>query len=702
MTILNSHNKKGIMIPTISFVVLLILTLTIWNELRTSHKQQIKENLIHIGKSTSHKFQSILNKDIVGLENLKMRLEFTNGNHFQYWERDAQLLLDQNPSFHFIEWIDSDMIIRNIVPLNENIKALNLDISKVEYRKNEWIEHTQDSITNITPWSQMTQGGQAFLIDIPVYFKNKFQGTITAGMDFTDHLNNFIAGLDKYEIEMRDYQGTLFYEFNAQNESNNYEDYIYEESILIDKLHSKYWSFKIAPTEALFLTERSVFINSFLVAGIFLSMLIGSLVYFYLRAKGEVLRTKAINKALLKSNKDLNNEQKKSKKATKAKAEFLANMSHEIRTPLHAILGFVQILKNSHLNATDKGHIDLLHKSSKSLLSIVNDILIIDKIESGNIKLDEVHFKPSKKVQELVDTYRHLFTEKNLYVRSEFKEPFGENVIGDQNKLAQIVINIIKNASKFTLKGGMSLTYIEEQIDNHLKVKITIEDTGIGIPKNKINSVFNRFAQIDSSLKKQHEGSGLGLAISKDLATKLGGSITVQSTENHGSKFEITLLFEILRDQHNHGIKETFKNLNLSHLKTLIVDDNKINVAILKKILEDVNIDVDIAHNGKVAVEKVKANNYNMVFMDIHMPEMDGFEATQLIRKFNTDIKIFGLSANVTSEAMDRAFDNGMNNYITKPFTKEQLYNLILITLEYNELVGKTFSSNETLITNHH
>jgi len=678
------------MIPTVSFILLLSLTVTIWNELRTSHKQQIKENLIHTGKSTSQKFQSILNDDIEGLENLKMRLEFTNGQHFQYWEKDAQLLLEQNPSFHFIEWIDSTMIIRNIVPLNENKPALNLDISKVDYRRKEWIEHTKDSVTNITPWANMTQGGQAFLIDVPVYYKNNFQGTITAGMDFTNHLNSFAEDLDMYEIEMSDYQGTLFYEFNTQAEDHKDSDFVYEESILIDKLHSKYWSFKMYPTKALFLTDRSIFITYFLMAGIFLSMLIGSLIYFYLRAKDEVLRTKGVNKALIKSNEDLNTEQKRAEKATKAKTEFLANMSHEIRTPLHAILGFVQILKNSPLNKTEEGHIDLLHKSSKSLLSIVNDILIIDKIESGNVKLEKNHFNPSKKVEELIDTYRHLFTEKGLYVHSDFKQPLGVNVIGDQNKLAQIVINIIKNASKFTLKGGMSITYAEEQIDNHLKLNITIEDTGIGIPKNKVNTVFNRFAQIDSSYKKQHEGSGLGLAISKDLATKLGGSITVQSTENQGSKFEITVLFEILKNQGDHNIKETFNNLNLSHLKTLIVDDNKINVAILKKILEDVNIDIDIAYNGKVAVEKVKANNYNMVFMDIHMPEMDGLEATQLIREFNTDLKIFGLSANVTTEAMDKAFDSGMNNYITKPFTKEQLYNLILISLEYNELVGKT------------
>ncbi len=683
------------MIPTVAFVLLLILTLTIWNELRTSHKQQIKENLVQTGKSTSHKFQSILNHDIEGLENLKMRLEFTDGNHFQFWERDARLLLDQNPSFHFIEWIDSSMIIRNIVPLKENIQALNLDISKVEYRKKEWIEHTQDSVTNITPWSKMTQGGHAFLIDVPVYFENKFQGTITAGMDFTNHLNNFAEDLDKYEIEMRDYQGTLFYAFNTQDEANKTNEYVYEESILIDALHLKYWSFKIYPTKTLFLTDRSIFINYFLVAGILLSMLIGSLIYFYLRAKDEVLRTNDFNKALIKSNQDLNTEQERAEKASKAKTEFLANMSHEIRTPLHAILGFVQILKDSQLNKTDMGHIALLHKSSKSLLSIVNDILIIDKIESGNIKLEEVHFNPSEEIKGLIDTYRHLFSDKNLYLKSEFKTPFGLNVIGDQNKLAQIVTNIIKNASKFTFKGGVFITYIEELIGNQLKVKITFEDTGIGIPENKMNTVFNRFAQIDSSFKKQHEGSGLGLAISKDLASKLGGSITVNSTVNQGATFEVSVLFEVLETHQNLNIEETYKNLDLSHLKTLIVDDNKINIAILKKILENVNIEVDIAFNGKVAVEKVKTKNYNMVFMDIHMPEMDGFEATQLIRKFNTDLKVFGLSANVTSEAMDKALDSGMNNYLTKPFTKEQLYNLILITLEYNELKGETFSTNE-------
>ena len=389
----------------------------------------------------------------------------------------------------------------------------------------------------------------------------------------------------------------------------------------------------------------------------------------------------------------------KAETANKAKSTFLANMSHEIRTPLHAILGFVKILKNNNLSDENKSHVDLLDASSKSLLSIVDDILIIDKIESGTIQLEERHFNPSQKIKEIIDTYSHLFSEKGLYIKSDFKSPFGSSVIGDQNKLSQIIVNVIKNASKFTVEGGVSITYKEEQVDDNLKVNITVRDTGIGIPKNKINSIFNRFTQIDSSLKKQHEGSGLGLAISKDLATKLGGTILVKSSVNKGSQFDISVVFKIDTNQKNNDIKETYANLNLSHLKALIVDDNKINIVILKKILEDAKINVDIALNGKEALEKVKTIHYNMVFMDIHMPEMDGFEATQLIRKFNTDLKIFGLSANVTSEAIAKAFDCGMNNYITKPFNKEQLYNLILITLEYNELNPKTDSTK--LISKH-
>ena len=687
--------KTGMLLPVVTFLLILASILIVWGGLKKSLDEEIQDSLTTSGKAAVHEFKFILNNDIERLENLKMRLEFTKGAYFNHWEDDAQLLLEQNPSFQFIEWIDSSMIIKKIQPLTGNEGAVNLDISKVGYRKKEWIEHSQHNMTNITPWSKMTQGGHAFLIDVPVYLKNTFQGTITAGMDFTNHLDHFADELKEYTIELTDYNGTLFYEFNEQNKAENKAGFVFKDNILIDNLHNKYWSFKMYPTKSLFASDRSVFIEYFLLIGIFLALLISSLVYFYIKAKSETNRAIAYSKALSKSNQNLKKEKQTAIKASKAQSEFLSNMSHEIRTPLHAILGFVQILKTSQLNKTDREYIALLDASSTNLLSIVNDILVIDKIESGNVKLEETHFNPSQKIQELINTYKHLFTNKDLYLHSKFKEPFGCHAIGDPNKLSQIVINILKNASKFTNKGGVSITYSEQQIGNQLKLKIRVEDTGIGIPKNKIQTVFSRFSQIESSLEKQHEGSGLGLAICKELATLLGGNISVKSTLGQGSKFEISVVFKIAEKQYENDIKETYENLNLSHLKALIVDDNKINIVILKKILEGINIQIDSVLNGKHAVEKVKNNFYDMVFMDIHMPEMNGYIATRLIRTFNKDIKIFALSANITDEAIAKALDSGMDHYISKPFTKEQLFNLILTSLDYGKLHPKVDLNNK-------
>ncbi|RIA10597.1 signal transduction histidine kinase [Flavobacteriaceae bacterium MAR_2010_72] len=670
-------NRKFVL-PIIAFIILISLVFTIWSQSKKNHIEWVKEQISQTGNLATQEFQSIVRSDIARLENLKKRLEFTNGDYYLNWEQDAAMLIEQNASFKFLEWIDSSMIIRKISPLKGNEAALNLDVSKVDYRRDEWIKHSLDSTTNITQWAKLTQGGNAFLVDIPVYFKDRFQGTITAGMDFTAHFNKFATPLKDYSIELRDNKGTLFYEFNPLSKNTSNKDLIFETSFFADVPDRQDWSFKLYPTDKLLLAEPLAFINFALGVGILFSLLISLLIYFYLRAKKETKRALQSNLQLSKANEKLEKERKKAEKASKAKTEFLSNMSHEIRTPLHAILGFIQVLKQRDLDTTDMSYIELMDKSSTNLLSIVNDILEIDKIESGNVILEDVYFNPAKKIQEILDIYKFHFSEKNLYIHSNFKEPYGINVMGDQNKFSQIVINILKNALKFTTLGGIEVDYSEEKIENHLKLDITIEDTGIGIPKNKLSTIFNRFTQIDGSLKKQHEGSGLGLAISKDLAALLGGTISAKSMLNQGTAFKISVLLKIAENQNKFDISETYRNIDLSHLNVLIVDDNKINVIVLKKLLEDLRIHVDVAYNGKIAVEKVQSTTYQLVLMDIHMPEMDGFEATTLIRKQDTDLIIIGLSANVTTQAISKALDCGMNNYLTKPFTKERLYKLLL------------------------
>lgn len=671
-------NKNIVIFPLATFLVITLIVITAWQKALDNNKDLVKESVLQNGKLISKEFKNIFKADISRLENLKNRIEFTNGLYLDYWEKDATMLLEQNQSFKFLEWIDSSMVIRKINPLKGNEKAINLDISKVEYRRYEWIKHSKDSSVNITPWAKLTQGGNAFLIDVPVYFQNKFQGTITGGMNFKDNFNKLAKNLNnQLSIQLFDHNNTLFYQLNKDSTTNN--NIVFEDSILVDKLDNQKWKLKVTANDNLYISNGKLITNITLIIGLVLSFLISLLIYFYQKAREERKLVLKSNNKLLQTNKKLNIERKKAEKASLAKTEFLSNMSHEIRTPLHAILGFIELLKDSNLKKSDKEYLNLMSKSSSNLLNIVNDILDIDKIESGKLELTQVRFNPYQKITELIEVNQFLFIQKDLYLKEQYKNIQNKYVLGDESKFIQVVSNILKNGLKFTNNGGVTLTYSEEVTnDNKLIVNISIADTGIGIPQNRLKTIFERFTQLENTVKKQYEGSGLGLAICKIFIKMMGGEISVKSTPNKGTTFEFYLKYPILENQKDENIKfENKKNTNLKDLNILIIDDNKLNIIVLKKILEDLGIQADTANNGKVGLKKFKEKNYHLIFMDIHMPEMDGWETTKKIREFNKDVIIFGLSANVTTEAIDKALDSGMNNYLSKPFKKEHLYKLL-------------------------
>lgn len=671
-------NKNIVIFPLATFLVITLIVITAWQKALDNNKDLVKESVLQNGKLISKEFKNIFKADISRLENLKNRIEFTNGLYLDYWEKDATMLLEQNQSFKFLEWIDSSMVIRKINPLKGNEKAINLDISKVEYRRYEWIKHSKDSSVNITPWAKLTQGGNAFLIDVPVYFQNKFQGTITGGMNFKDNFNKLAKNLNnQLSIQLFDHNNTLFYQLNKDSTTNN--NIVFEDSILVDKLDNQKWKLKVTANDNLYISNGKFITNITLIIGLVLSFLISLLIYFYQKAREERKLVLKSNNKLLQTNKKLNIERKKAEKASLAKTEFLSNMSHEIRTPLHAILGFIELLKDSNLKKSDKEYLNLMSKSSSNLLNIVNDILDIDKIESGKLELTQVRFNPYQKITELIEVNQFLFIQKDLYLKEQYKNIQNKYVLGDESKFIQVVSNILKNGLKFTNNGGVTLTYSEEVTnDNKLMVNISITDTGIGIPQNRLKTIFERFTQLENTVKKQYEGSGLGLAICKIFIKMMGGEISVKSTPNKGTTFEFYLKYPILENQKDENIKfENKKNTNLKDLNILIIDDNKLNIIVLKKILEDLGIQADTANNGKVGLKKFKEKNYHLIFMDIHMPEMDGWETTKKIREFNKDVIIFGLSANVTTEAIDKALDSGMNNYLSKPFKKEHLYKLL-------------------------
>tara|TARA_B100001123_G_C14883411_1_gene856884 strand:- start:66 stop:755 length:690 start_codon:yes stop_codon:yes gene_type:complete len=218
---------------------------------------------------------------------------------------------------------------------------------------------------------------------------------------------------------------------------------------------------------------------------------------------------------------------------------------------------------------------------------------------------------------------------------------------------------------------------MEEVQGDKLHVEVRIKDTGIGIPEDKINTIFDRFAQVDSSLRRKHEGSGLGLAITYQLVHKMGGSITVHSKTGKGSEFLVKLPLRLARENTEKRIPKGADSTSFEGKKILIVEDNAMNVMVLQKVLEQFGIDTDVADNGMVALDKTEEQEYDLIFMDIHMPEMDGFEATRIIRKRDKDVVIVGLSANVTREAIDEAREVGMQDYLTKPFSRDKLLALL-------------------------
>ncbi|MEQ9261744.1 MAG: response regulator [Owenweeksia sp.] len=668
-------SKLSLDIILSGFVIVMgvLLVFWVWVMYSRNQRENLKHNTILTGQLTAQQLHTVISSDIQRLENLKVRIEITSGDYFQYWSHDARILLQQNSSFRFIEWIDSTMVIRRVEPPAGNEEVVNLDIALIEYRRNGWLRHVADSTANITNWVNLTQGGQAFLVDIPVYYGNRFQGTITGGMDFTNAFTSILKDTEDYAVQLTDPAGTVFFEYNVPENYQVSPDLLYSEELAIDASGETIWTLQFFP--------RPQFIQSYgrslglsgLVVGLSISVLLGVISYYAQRASAEARRVHVVNKKLKRLNVALSEERKKADQASQTKTEFLANMSHEIRTPLNAILGFIEVLKNMELEEEKQKYLNMMDFSSKNLLSLVDDILEIDKIESGKLTLREEAFSPQLELQNLVQVFRMGFEEKGLSLDFSCTCTGQKKAIGDIGKFNQIITNLLRNSFKFTHEGGVTVRCDEKVEADRLVVEIRIKDTGIGIPENKLTTIFDRFAQVDSSLRRKHEGSGLGLAITYQLVQKMGGTISVSSESGKGSEFVVNLVLKRAEEKTVGSSINANKDVSFKGKKILIVEDNALNVMVLQKVLEQLNIETDVAENGIVALDKVAENHYDLVFMDVHMPELDGFEATRIIRKKNKELVIIGLSANVTKEALEEAQQVGMQDYMTKPFSRQKL-----------------------------
>lgn len=369
--------------------------------------------------------------------------------------------------------------------------------------------------------------------------------------------------------------------------------------------------------------------------------------------------------------------------AVKAKQQFLSNMSHEIRTPMNAIIGFTKVVLKTDLSAKQKEYLNAIKMSGDALIVLINDILDLAKVDAGKMTFEKIPFKLKSSISSMLHLFETKIQEKNLKLVKEYDPNIPSIVIGDPVRLHQIILNLVSNAVKFTSKGKITVSVKLIQDDNNNDDTITIEfavtDTGIGISKEKITTIFDNFQQATSGTSRIYGGTGLGLAIVKQLVESQGGAIKVESKMGIGTTFSFRLNFQQtnLDAELNNEILELDSEIN--NIKVLVVEDIALNQLLMKTLLDDFGFERDIAENGKIAIEKLQKNSYDIILMDLQMPVMNGFETTEYIRKImKSTIPIVALTADVTTVDLAKCKLVGMNDYIAKPVDERLLYSKIV------------------------
>jgi len=380
--------------------------------------------------------------------------------------------------------------------------------------------------------------------------------------------------------------------------------------------------------------------------------------------------------------KKIEEEKEKTQAALSFKSKFLSNMSHEIRTPLNGIIGFTEIALKTELNKYQKDLMFKIKSTSDLLLGIINDILDISKIESGKMTIEKVDFDLKELVKNVVNILMPVAQEKKIELQVEYVNMESFYYIGDALRISQVLTNLLSNAIKFTSKGYVKII-IKVQKDKQLYFEVV--DSGIGLKEESLKSLFEEFTQADMSTSRKYGGTGLGLSICKNLVDLMGGEITVSSEFGKGSSFSFVLPLEksekymALQAEIVEDFELVEKKVEaLTHKSILVAEDNKMNQMVLSMLLEDTQLDIDFANDGEIAVKKFQEKAYDMILMDLQMPNLDGYEATKAIRERDKEIPIIALSANVLQEDIDRAYAAGMNDYLLKPIDTQKLYRVFL------------------------
>jgi PAS domain S-box-containing protein len=380
------------------------------------------------------------------------------------------------------------------------------------------------------------------------------------------------------------------------------------------------------------------------------------------------------------------------KDAVKAKQQFLSNMSHEIRSPMNAIIGFTKVLLKTNLTVKQKEYLTAIKLSGDALIVLINDILDLAKVDAGKMVFEKIPFRLSMSIDAMLHLFEPKIQEKNLVLVKELDKNIPNILLGDPARLHQILLNLLSNAVKFTNKGRISVSVrILQEDEEKISLEFAVSDTGVGIQKENINKIFQNFQQASSSTSRLYGGTGLGLAIVKKLVENQHGTINVESEPDKGSTFSFVLDFQKTKEDPEEDSDNVDFVKTIHSVRVLVAEDIPLNQLLMKTLLDDFGFECEIVSNGKIAVEKLAKNKYDIILMDLQMPELNGFEAAEFIRNnLKISTPIIAVTADVTTADLSKCKAVGMNDYIAKPIDEKLLYAKIINILKKNKHKGLT------------
>lgn len=420
--------------------------------------------------------------------------------------------------------------------------------------------------------------------------------------------------------------------------------------------------------------------------------ILGSLTTLFLAGIGGLIWYDYVRNTRLQAK--LRTERNKAQKLARTKEEFLANMSHEIRTPMNAIIGFTEQLANTSLSNNQNRYLNTIRHSADYLLALLNDVLDYSKLEAGKFQLERVGFKPATILAEVCEIFQNSAVEKGLQFNLEKQNKLPDILVGDPLRLKQMLFNLLSNAIKFTPQGSVTLAAMAKaEKDDKITLILKVVDTGIGIPADKLDDIFNDFSQADSSTSRKYGGTGLGLSITKKLAEMHEGSIVLQSEVHKGTSAILTLSYE--KGKLEELDLEQVGTLKVGHelegVRVLVADDAPYNLQLTQTIMQKWGMIVDLAHHGREALQMLARKKYDVILLDLQMPELDGFSVAKYIRgPMKLQTPILALTASSAPSEIERAKAVGMNGYMIKPFREQELANYMFTLLGKKNTVNPT------------